>query len=361
MNFANFMVKCIMRKFEHKEEKLIMKVISIKSKDDYDKLSDAASALSSGQLVAFPTETVYGLGANALDSVAVKKIFKAKGRPQDNPLIVHIAERGDIKKLVKSVPDTAKKILDNLTPGPITIILEKSDIVPDVVTAGGKTVAVRIPESEIARELIRRAGVLVAAPSANTSGKPSPTRAEHVIQDLADKVEYIIDGGSCRVGLESTVIDLTVAPPTILRPGGVTHETLCELLGEVRGYAKSDSDITAPKSPGMKYRHYAPSCKMTVFCSKGCRDAIKKEINSKCGEKIYVLTAGDYTYDDAKTINCGATVEEYSKKLFDALRHADNSGATLILAEFPFPSGGLSTALFNRISKSCGGNIKICK
>lgn len=337
------------------------KIISIKNKADYNKLDVASTALSSGKLVAFPTETVYGLGANALDSVAVEKIFIAKGRPQDNPLIVHIAEREDIKKLVKSVPDTAQKILDNLTPGPITIVLEKSDIVPDVVTAGGKTVAVRIPESEIARELIRRAGVPVAAPSANTSGKPSPTKAEHVSQDLAAKVEFIIDGGSCRVGLESTVIDLTVTPPTILRPGGVTHETLCELLGEVRGYAKNDSDIVAPKSPGMKYRHYAPNAKMTVFCGEKCQEEIKKEINSSKDKKIFVLTAGENHYDLAKTINCGATPEEYSKNLFDALRCADNLGAEIIFAEFPFSSGGITTALYNRILKSCGGNIKLCK
>ena len=361
MIFANFMVKCILRKFEVKEGKLLAKIISIKSEDDFNKLDEAAKSLSSGKLVAFPTETVYGLGANALDEIAVAEIFKAKGRPQDNPLIVHIAEKEDIKNLVKSVPDTAKKILDNLTPGPITIILEKNECVPDVVTAGGKTVAIRIPESKIARKLIKKAGVPVAAPSANTSGKPSPTKAEHVLEDLADKVDYVIDGGACRVGLESTVIDLTVAPPTILRPGGVTHEVLCELLGEVRGYAKDDNDIKAPKSPGMKYRHYAPNAKMTVFCGKNFREEIKKEINSKIGEKIYVLTAGDADYERVKTINCGKTAEEYSKNLFDALRSADNGGATLVLAEFPFSSGGLSTALFNRISKSCGGNIKLCE
>lgn len=337
------------------------KIISIKNKDDYNKLDASAKALSSGKLVAFPTETVYGLGANALDSCAVSNIFKAKGRPQDNPLIVHIAEREDIKKLVKYVPDTAQKILDNLTPGPITIVLEKSDIVPDVVTAGGKTVAVRIPESEIARELIRRAGVPVAAPSANTSGKPSPTKAEHVAEDLADKVEFIIDGGACRVGLESTVVDLTVTPPTILRPGRVTYEVLSELLGEVRGYSKDDSDITAPKSPGMKYRHYAPNAKMTVFCGENIRKEIKNEINLLKDKKIFVLTAGDADYVDAKTINCGATPEEYSKNLFDALRCADNLGAYIIFAEFPFSSGGITTALYNRILKSCGGNIKLCK
>lgn len=337
------------------------KIIKIETNKDFDKLTSPALALASGKLVAFPTETVYGLGANALDESAVASIFTAKGRPQDNPLIVHIADREDIKKIVKSVPDAAKKILDNLTPGPITIVLEKNDTIPDVVTAGGSTVAVRIPESQIARELIKRAGVPVAAPSANTSGKPSPTKAEHVAEDLFDEVEFIIDGGACRVGLESTVVDLTVTPPTILRPGGVTHEKLCELLGTVNGYSKDDSDTQAPKSPGMKYRHYAPKASMTVFCGKGCRNEIKKEIELFKNEKICVLTAGEHPYDGADTINCGATPEEYSKNLFDALRRADGKNVSVIFAEFPFSPGGITTALYNRIKKSCGGNIKSCK
>ena len=336
-------------------------IITVKKSQDFSKLDAPADALKCGKLVAFPTETVYGLGANALDESAVKSIFLAKGRPQDNPLIVHIAEKEDIKSLVKSVPESAKKVLDSLTPGPITIILEKSDIVPDVVTAGGSTVAVRIPESEIARELIRRAGVPLAAPSANTSGKPSPTKAHHVAEDLLNYVEFIIDGGACRVGLESTVLDLTVTPPTILRPGGVTHEELTKLLGEVKGYKSGDSDVNAPKSPGMKYRHYAPKAKMTVYQGTNCRDEIKKAINSCIGEKIYVLTAGEYIFEDAITINCGETAEEYSKKLFDALREADNSGAQTIFAEFPFALGGIATALANRIYKSCGGNVVLCK
>jgi len=344
-----------------KGEKFLGKVICVKTHEDFEKLDTAAAALKCGKLVAFPTETVYGLGANALNDAAVRSIFEAKGRPQDNPLIVHIAKKEDIKRLVKSVPDTAKKVLENLTPGPITIVLEKKDCVPDVVTAGGKTVAVRIPESEIARKLIEKAGVPVAAPSANTSGKPSPTKACHVLEDLADKVEYIIDGGACRVGLESTVLDLTVTPPEILRPGGVTHEELCSLLGEVKGYKNYEDDDTAPKSPGMKYRHYAPAAEMTVFCGGSCRDEIKKEINAKNYKKVYVLTAGDFCYENAETINCGKMPEEYSKNLFDALRCADNLGAQVIFAEFPFESGGIVTALFNRISKSCGGNVKLCK
>lgn len=336
-------------------------IIDIKSPCDYDKLNDAANALSQGELVAFPTETVYGLGANALNPDAVKSIFTAKGRPQDNPLIVHIADKEDIYPLVKEVPDTAHKILDNLTPGPITIVLEKSDLVPDVVTAGGKTVAIRIPEAEIARELIRRANAPVAAPSANTSGKPSPTKACHVAEDLEDSVSYIIDGGACRVGLESTVVDLTVNPPQILRPGGVTHEELSALLGEVVGYAGGESEANAPKSPGMKYRHYAPKAKMTVFEGKNIEKYIKEEIKKNQGKRICVLCAGSKDYDDAISINCGNTPKDYSKHLFDALRFADGEECDIVLAEFPFEMCGITIALFNRINKSCGGNVIVCK
>lgn len=337
------------------------KIIKVAKKEDFSKLDGAARSLAMGKLVAFPTETVYGLGANALDENAVANIFRAKGRPQDNPLIVHIAKKEDIYGLVKDVPQIAHKVLDNLTPGPITIILEKSDIVPDVVTAGGNTVAIRIPQSEIARELILRAGVPVAAPSANTSGKPSPTKASHVAEDLIDYVEFIIDGGACSVGLESTVLDLTVTPPAILRPGGVTQEELTALLGEVVGYKKGEGEENAPKSPGMKYRHYAPKAKMTVFKGAGAREEIKKAINSNIGEKIYILTAGEAVYDGAQTINCGETSEEYSKNLFNALRSADAGGATVIFAELPFLSGGIATALYNRIYKSCGGNVILCE
>lgn len=337
------------------------KLITVKSAEDFDLLAPAAKAIAEGELVAFPTETVYGLGANALSNDAVAKIFEAKGRPQDNPLIVHIAKKEDIFPLVKEVTPEAHKILDNLTPGPVTIVLEKSDIVPQRVTAGGKTVAIRIPESEIARELIARSGVPVAAPSANISGRPSPTKAGHVAQDLSDKVSYIIDGGACRVGLESTVVDLTVTPPAILRPGGVTYEELAALLGEVTGYKAGDSDDTAPKSPGMKYRHYAPKATMTVFEGINCRSYIEKAIKETDCEKIFVISAGNCRYQGATVLNCGETPEEYSKNLFDALRKCDAEGAKVVFAEFPFEKGGIATALFNRIYKSCGGNVKICK
>lgn len=328
---------------------------------DLDVLDSAAKALRDGQLVAFPTETVYGLGANALNENAVKNIFIAKGRPQDNPLIVHVAKKEQITALAKEIPHQAKKIIDNLMPGPITVVLYKNDTVPDVVTAGGKTVAIRIPENEIARTLIEKAGVPVAAPSANISGKPSPTCASHVKDDLDDKVSFIIDGGSCRVGLESTVVDLTVTPPVILRPGGVTFEELSALLGEVRGYEKKENDESSPKSPGMKYRHYAPHGEMTVFMGKNIENEINQQIKNNPDKKICILTASDTDYKGAEVLFCGKTPEEYSKNLFNLLRKADSMGAELVFAEFPFESGGITTALYNRIYKSCGGRVVICK
>ncbi len=337
------------------------KTISITTKSDIDMLKEPAAALKAGALVAFPTETVYGLGANALNADAVKQIFVAKGRPSDNPLIVHVPDKASVYPLVRNVTEQAEKVLSALCPGPITIVLEKSPLIPDVVTAGGKTVAIRIPEHEIARALIKMSGVPVAAPSANVSGRPSPTTAAHVAADLEDKIAYIIDGGACRVGLESTVLDLTVNPPRILRPGGVTHETLSALLGEVTGYAPQDDDKTAPKSPGMKYKHYAPKASMAVFEGTSCRTEILKHLAKNEEDAVCVLTAGETDVYPCDTINCGDTKEQYAQALFDALRQADAQGATLIYAEFPFDAGGIATALRNRIYKSCGGNVILCK
>lgn len=340
---------------------MFAKCIKIDSELDFEKLSEPAKALAEGSLVAFPTETVYGLGGNAFDAQTVKKIYAAKGRPSDNPLIVHVASKEDVYKLAETVPDNAEKILDALCPGPVTIILNKSNQIPNEVTAGGKTVAIRLPENKIARELIKRSGVPVAAPSANLSGRPSPTTAAHVAEDLAGKIDYIIDGGPCSVGLESTVIDLTAEPPRILRPGGVSQETLSALLGEVIGYAPRDEDRNAPKSPGMKYKHYAPKAEMFVFEGKNCRRAIAEYMKKSKYQKICVLTAGHAEGFCCDVINCGETPEEYAKHLFSALRQADELGADVIFAEFPFQSGGIATALKNRIYKSCGGNVITCR
>lgn len=337
------------------------KVIQIHTKTDEEKLCAPAQALAQGELVAFPTETVYGLGANALDAAAVKKIYLAKGRPSDNPLIVHVSKKEDMYSLVEEIPDAAEKVIEAFCPGPITLVLNKSSLVPDAVTAGGKTVAVRIPEHEIARKLIARSGVPVAAPSANVSGRPSPTTAAHVAADLSEQVSYIIDGGPCRVGIESTVVDFTVNPPKILRPGGVSHEALCALLDEVEGYAPGDSDIDAPKSPGMKYKHYAPKAELVVFEGASCRAEILNRLKQENSKTICVLTAGETHAYPCRTIPCGETAEDYAKALFDALRQADDLGADLIFAEFPFATGGMATALRNRIYKSCGGNVILCK
>ena len=336
------------------------KIVKINLKSEYGKLNEPAKILALGGLVAFPTETVYGLGGNALCADTVKKIYAAKGRPSDNPLIVHIADKKEVYGIAKEVPPAAEKILETLCPGPVTIVVEKSERIPDAVTAGGRTVAIRIPENEIARELIRRAGVPIAAPSANLSGRPSPTKASHVAEDLGDSIDCIVDGGTCSVGLESTVIDLTVTPPRILRPGGVTQETLSALLGTVEGYAPKDSDETAPKSPGMKYKHYAPACDMTVYDGPLCRQIILEAVQKNQDKHICVLTAGEAKCP-CKTINCGETAELYAQNLFDALRVADEEGADLIFAEIPFPSGGIATALRNRIYKSSGGRVILCK
>ncbi len=337
-----------------------VKIVKINGKKEYDKLQEPAKMLADGKLVAFPTETVYGLGGNALCGETVRKIYEAKGRPSDNPLIVHIAKKEDVYRIAKKVPPAAEKILETLCPGPITFVVEKSDLVPDEVTAGGKTVAIRMPEHETARELILRAGVPVAAPSANLSGRPSPTKACHVEEDLGKRIDCIVDGGSCSVGLESTVVDLTCTPPRILRPGGVTQEVLSDLLGEVEGYAPKDSDENAPKSPGMKYTHYAPGCFMAVYDGKYCRERILDEIKKYTDKKVIILTAGEAAYP-CETINCGETAELYANRMFDALRSADEKGAEMIFAEIPFAKGGIATALRNRIYKSCGGNVILCE
>ncbi len=337
------------------------RIIQIDTETDYHKLEAPAKELAQGGLVAFPTETVYGLGANALDAEAVKRIYIAKGRPSDNPLIVHVATKEAIYPLVETIPAAAEKVIEAFCPGPITLVMNKSKLVPDAVTAGGATVAIRIPEHQIARKLIEMSGVPVAAPSANISGRPSPTTAAHVAADLSKQVSYIIDGGACRVGLESTVVDFTVQPPKILRPGGISHEELCLLLGEVEGYAPEDSDTQAPKSPGMKYKHYAPKAAVVVYEGPSCRAEIVKRIKQIKDKTVCVLTAGTTNVYPCSTIDCGDTAEDYAKALFDALRQADDREADLIFAEFPFASGGIATALRNRIYKSCGGNVIICK
>ena len=262
--------------------KTIIKKID-KNQIDTEIIAEAGKILERGGLVAFPTETVYGLGANALNEEAARKTYEAKGRPSDNPLIVHIADIQALDEIVESIPERAKSIAEKFWPGPLTLIFEKSGVVPLGTTGGLQTVAVRMPEDEIARALIRAGGGYVSAPSANVSGRPSPTSAEHVAEDLDGKIDMIIDGGNVDIGVESTIVDMTVEPPMILRPGAITKEMLEEVIGEVAvdRTTLSETSDAAPKAPGMKYRHYAPKAQL-VIVSGAPLEAVNILQTSKC-------------------------------------------------------------------------------
>lgn len=329
-------------------------------------LKEAGEVLRRGGLVAFPTETVYGLGANALDKEAVKKIFIAKGRPQDNPLIVHVADF-NIEALVKSIPETAQKFMNRFWPGPLTIILDKADIIPDETSAGLKSVGIRMPSNIIARELIREAAVPVAAPSANISGRPSPTEVSRCIEDLDGKVDFILGGGSCQVGLESTIVDCTVEPPCVLRPGGITLGMLKEVEPSTyldpQVMKKPEGDFR-PKAPGMKYRHYAPKAPLKIIQGDLQKTIAKiNEIvqNSIDENKKVGILATEETksfYQKGIVISLGSRNEMKSigRNLFEALRSFDDAGVDIILSE-AFEEDELGTAVMNRLKKSAGFNI----
>ena len=334
---------------------------------DQEKLAQAADILKNGGTVAFPTETVYGLGANALDQGAVAKIFQAKGRPSDNPLIVHIADFDDIKPLVREIPAVAKKLAEQFWPGPLTLIFPKSDAVPAVITAGLDTVAIRMPSHGIARTLIALAGVPIAAPSANLSGKPSPTRAAHVIEDLMGRVDAIISGGECVVGLESTVLDISGEMPMILRPGGITLEELKQVLGEIAldpaVEEKMDNHVV-PRSPGMKYTHYAPKAEMMIV--DGTMAAVIENIEKLRKEKVQEglrvgimateETKESYGATDVLSMGSREAPETIGAKLFDTLRQFDEIGVDIILAE-GINRKGVGHAVMNRMLKAAGYRI----
>jgi len=334
-------------------------------------LDYAAEVLRSGGLVAFPTETVYGLGANALDGNAVKNIYKAKGRPSDNPLIVHISSTDSLDKLVRNIPSAAFPLMEAFWPGPLTLIMPRSDIIPDVITAGLDTVAIRMPSHPIAAALIRKAGVPVAAPSANSSGRPSPTLAKHVIEDLSGKIDVIIDGGSSEIGVESTVLDITVTPPMVLRPGGITLEQLREVLGNVScDRAPSAPNASyIPKSPGMKYRHYSPKAAMLLL--EGNNEQVAAEISRRAalyhkeGTAVGILVTDEtaslydpqlHTFCKILSLGSRKNPETLAANLFRRLREFDENAVDVIMAETTDVSG-IGRAVMNRMLKAAGGNI----
>lgn len=325
-------------------------------------LQEAGDILRRGGLVVFPTETVYGLGANALMEDAVASIYQAKGRPSDNPLIVHITSYAQIDQF--AYPNQwAKLICDRFSPGPITVILKKKPLVPDRVTAGLDTVAVRIPQHPIARALIAAAGVPVAAPSANLSGKPSPTRAEHVVEDMDGRVDMILLGGDCSVGIESTVIDLSGSEPIILRPGKITLSQIKKIIPCAtldRTLLEKPSRDLQPKCPGMKYKHYAPDAQVIVYEGRlDCVAAqIKEDIRKYQAEekKVGVLCRADSGYRCDAVIEWGKTASEEAEHLFAALREFDRLGMDFILCE-PAENSDLGISVRNRLYKAAGYEI----
>ncbi len=341
-------------------------IIKIDEKNiDIEKIRKMAKLLQEGKLVAFPTETVYGLGANALDPKAVEKIFKAKNRPADNPIIVHVSDEDMVYKLAKKVPKKALVLMKKFWPGPLTFVVKKSDIVPDIVTAGLDTVAIRMPSHKVALVLIKESKVPIAAPSANLAGRPSPTRAEDVIDDLYGRVDAIIDTGETYIGVESTVLDLTSRIPTLLRPGGTTLEELESVIGEVKLHpiVKTEKDIESMvvKSPGMKYRHYAPEAEVIVV--EGKSDEVRKKIielvdgYKKIGKKVGVMTvckSHEYKTDIIKFI--GESLKDVAKNLFTTLREFDKEKVDVVLAE-GVEEKGLGLAVMNRLRKAAGYNI----
>ena len=332
---------------------------------DFDIVDKAAGIIRNNGTVVFPTETVYGLGANAMSGEAVKGIFTAKGRPNDNPLIVHISNMNMLLYLIGSpLSDGAKLLIEKYWPGPLTLIFKKSAKVPYEVTAGLDTVAIRMPDNKIALELIGRSEMPIAAPSANISGKPSPTMPEHVIDDMQGKVDMILCGSKCRIGVESTIVDLSGEIPVVLRPGGVTLEELESVLGSVRVNRGRVGDAEVPKAPGMKYTHYAPEADMIIV--KGELADVKKKIQELVSEnvgkglKVGVL-ASDETesyYKDCRVLSLGSRTktEVIASNIFEKLREFDKIGVDIIFAE-AMDEKHMGMAVMNRMKKAAGFNI----
>ncbi len=328
---------------------------------NYSEIEEIAAIINDGGVVAIPTETVYGLAANALDEKAIKKIFAAKGRPSDNPLIVHIASTQEIEKYARDIKPKARKLLEKFSPGPLTVVLKKRDIIPYIVSGGLDTVALRIPSHKIALEIIKKAGVPLAAPSANISGSPSPTKFSHVYSDLNGKIDAIVDGGDCAYGVESTVISFVNEKPVLLRPGGITLEQLKEELGEVlisKAVLESIDESEKVSSPGMKYRHYAPKAELYIIKGEDekvigfLKENDKSDIGILCfdGEEKYFLNAKAVSYG---VNNKPLTLAE---NLFDSLRSLDNKEISKIYARCP-QKNDIGLAVYNRLIKAAGFKV----
>lgn len=323
-------------------------------------LEEAGQILQQGGLVAIPTETVYGLAADARNGTAVVKIFQAKGRPPDNPLIVHIGERSQLNSLVREIPEQASLLMDHFWPGPLTMILPKSAQIPNEVSAGLDTVAIRFPKHPVAQAVIQAAGTPLAAPSANTSGQPSPTTAQHVLEDLSGKIDAVLDGGACQVGIESTVIDMTVYPPKLLRPGAVTWEQLQQVLGTVEidpAVCHPLAKGKAASSPGMKYKHYAPQARLILL--DGSYEQYCDYIHAHAAPHVAALCyQGEGQRLPVEAVTYGTAQDEWgqARELFDALRKLDERKFSLVYARCP-KQEGVGLALYNRLIRAAGFEV----
>ena len=367
---------CHQKQLESETQCSIIKYMkTIIEKIDYTQLNSeenkaiiekAGDILKNGGLVAFPTETVYGLGADALNEMAAHKIYEAKGRPSDNPLIVHITNMKDLEKVAEVIPEAAYTVAEKYWPGPLTMIFDKTDLVPYGTTGGLETVAVRMPNEPVARAVIDAGGGFIAAPSANTSGRPSPTTAQHVEEDLTGRIDRIIDGGAVPIGVESTILDMTVTPPMILRPGAITKEMLEELIGEVsvdRALISSESK-EPPKAPGMKYRHYAPEAELSIV--EGPMELVIEGINrmarerSAQGYRVGVIgteeTVARYRADSVKSVGTRTDESTIASHLYGILREFDNEKVDYIYSE-SFATGGIGSAIMNRLLKAAGHHV----
>ena len=347
---------------------MITKIMDVSEEPiNIEYIREASEILKSGGLVAFPTETVYGLGGDATDKEASRKIYAAKGRPSDNPLIVHIADFSQLEQITENLPETARLLADAFWPGPLTMVCNKNQVIPYETTGGLDTVAVRMPNNPVALALIRESGCMIAAPSANTSGRPSPTKASHVYEDLSGKIEAILDGGAVDIGLESTIVDLTEDVVTILRPGFINMDMLREVVGEVRmdpGIVYNDKGTTSgakPKAPGMRYKHYAPKGDLTII--SGEEDTVVDKINQltrealKEGKKVGIIATSETAdrYPEGEVLVIGNRSDESSiaHNLYDILRRFDELSVDLIYSE-SFATPKMGQAIMNRLLKAAG-------